>query len=106
MEIPQDLFTWASFATLAGASGAVVVANNVLRHFFDPPPFPKFRRFLPLVLSLLVSFGGAAYSGALNGWSDWILGFFNGLLICAEAIGMNQTGYAVFRGKITPSWFG
>lgn len=78
-----DFFTIESFSTLAGASFGVVVVSNVIQHVFNFNP-----KWFGLGLSFIFSFLGVYLSNKADLF--YLLAFFNGFLIYANAVGIVQ----------------
>jgi hypothetical protein len=84
--LPGDLFTRASFTTLAGATGAVYVVCNTIQRVFNYNP-----KWLALAVSLLVS-GIAAFITKDKEpiGLKYVFAVLNGCLIFMAAAGANQ----------------
>ncbi|HZE42017.1 MAG TPA: hypothetical protein VE172_24745 [Stackebrandtia sp.] len=83
----DSLFTVTSLLSLQGSAAAAVLVPNVVGvlvgHTFDP-----FRKWTSLGVALALAYLTAAL--AQDGPTRWIVAFFNGLLIFASAMGINQ----------------
>lgn len=93
----DGLFTFESLLSLQGAAAATLLIPNVLRYLFGAgfQPFEKWVAFVVAMgLSLLVA--GLAKEKT---WTKWLVACFNGFLIFASAIGINQV--AASAGPVT-----
>ncbi len=82
------LFTLTSLLSLQGAAAASLLVPNVLTYLIGPPfkPYEKWASFaIALVLALLTAFI-ASDANVLK----WVVAVFNGFLIFASAIGVNE----------------
>lgn len=86
-EMLDSFFTLESLISMQGASLASLLVPNVLGYVIGPK-FNKYRKYF----SLIISFGLAFLIAALAniGWTGWIVAIFNGFLIFASAVGINQ----------------
>jgi hypothetical protein len=82
----MDYFSWAGLGTLAGAVAAVVVVTNTVRQLLkiDTP-------WVAFVVSILVVYGVALGSHALNSVAGYIISFLNACLLFCSALGANQS---------------
>ncbi|MDX6560058.1 MAG: hypothetical protein QOF72_3107 [Blastocatellia bacterium] len=80
-----DFFNWQTLGTLAAASGAVVAVSNTIRRLtrLAGPT-------VPFVISLAITFAGAAQTSSLAKWSDWVLTFLNSCLLFCTATGAQE----------------
>jgi len=88
----SQFHTWASLATLAGASALTLIITNTLRYIFNLPN----ARWLGLLVAEVVSLASAyymAYSKSHNS-GDLVIAFLNGFLIFATALGGSHLGDA------------
>jgi hypothetical protein len=90
----SDFFTWNSLGTLAGGSIAVIIVTNTLQRARK-----KIYPTLPLVISMIITFGTSLYAGQLNGVPDWVLAFLNGCLLYCTATGANERIVDVAAGQ-------
>lgn len=84
--LPQDFYTWQSLATLAVASGAVVIVSNTVRTLgnLDSP-------WVPFTVSAALTLVGAGSAHQLGTAPDWIIAVLNSCLLFCAATGANQT---------------
>lgn len=97
------LFTTESLLSLQGAAAAALLVPAVLLYLIGDAfkPYAKWVSFaIAMILSYLV-----AILAADTGFVKWILAFFNGFLVFASAVGINQA--AASRGgnmtQVAPS---
>ena len=111
MEKLDSLFTLQSLLSLQGSAAAALLVPNVLAVLFGDSfkPAKIWVAFgLAIVLSYLV-----AFLAPDTAWTKWLLAFFNGFLIFASAVGINQgassyVGKGLRKGKerhFFQSWF-
>ncbi len=83
----DSFFTLESLLNMQGAALASLLVPNVLGYVIGPK-FDKYRKYF----SLIISFGLAFFIASLAkvGWTGWIVAVFNGFLIFASAVGINQ----------------
>lgn len=82
----QELFTFQSFGTIAGASAAVIAVSNTFRVLFrTDSPIPAF------LASGIVAFLGAYIAEAFSNPAEWALIFLNACLLFCSALGMQET---------------
>jgi len=84
----DGLFTFESLLSLQGAAAATLLIPNVLQYLFGAgfQPYEKWVAFaIAMGLSLLVA--GLADEKT---WTKWVVACFNGFLIFASALGINQ----------------
>ena len=84
----NDLFTWAAFGTVAGASAATLLVTNTAGILLGTSA-DKARKWIALITALLLSYITAAFATDA-GNEKWIIAFFNGLVIFSAALGLNQ----------------
>lgn len=87
MESWDSLFTPTSLLSLQGAAAAAVLVPNVVGHFIGDK-FDPYRKWTSLGVAI-----GLAYVIAFmvdDGAIKWLVALFNGLLIFAAAMGINQ----------------
>ena len=90
----EQFFTWVSFASLGGATGATVVVTNTIAQVFG-----FFRRWIPFLVAQLICLGAAAQQGLVG--SDYVLAALNGCLVYLSAAGMNSGVLAIQRTEAT-----
>jgi len=83
----EELFTLESLLSLQGAALASLLVPNVLGYVIGKN-FDKYRKYI----SLLIAFGLAFLVASLSkiGGIGWVVAVFNGFLIFASAVGINQ----------------
>ncbi|MGC5028732.1 hypothetical protein [Micromonospora sp. DT229] len=84
----NDLFTWAALGSLTGASAATLLTTNVIGGLIGPSADTA-RKWIALGIALALSYLTAAFATDA-GPEKWIIAFFNGLVIFAAALGINQ----------------
>jgi hypothetical protein len=104
---PQDanaLFTSTSLLSLQGAAAAALLVPNGLRFLISSIP-RWVTKWIAFIISLGLSFL-VAYVATDPGFMKWIVGFFNGFLVFASAMGINQAaaGDDLQRGGFFSSW--
>lgn len=107
MSSTSQFVTGASIGTFAGATGAVWGVSNALRQAFNID-----RPFIPLLVSLAVSYGIVISSGS-HSVLDYALAFVNGCLLFLSAAGLQQTANADLKsgrgtrrhGRQRVTWF-
>lgn len=83
----DSLFTLTSLLSLQGATAAAVLVPNVVGHLLGER-FDPFRKWTSLAIALALAYTAAFLAD--DGSSKWVVAFFNGLLIFASAMGLNQ----------------
>jgi hypothetical protein len=86
---PLDaLFTMQSLLSLQGSAAAALLVPNVIGYLvgnkFDP-----YRKWVSFGLAMLLAYLVAILAPTAD-WTKWILAFFNGFLIFASAVGINE----------------
>jgi Na+/melibiose symporter-like transporter len=79
-----DLFTTESLLSLGGASFAVVLVTNVVQYICNWNP-----KWLGFAIAMIVSAMVVCLIEEKT-WVVWVVGFFNGFLIYANAVGLAQ----------------
>lgn len=88
MELPDQLFSTASLASVGGATVIVTVVTNALRQLTSAPA-----KWIAFITALLISSLVVVLNDARL-WHDWILAFFNACLVFCTALGLNEVGGA------------
>ena len=88
MATPGSLLTPLSLLSFSGAVIAAALIPNVLATLVTLPP--RVLRVISLVVSLVLA-GLMAYMSDDGAWINWIVAFFNGLIIYLSALGANET---------------
>src|SRR5438309_8679292 len=86
----KSLFTLTSLLSLQGSAAAALLVTNVLLYLIGDKfkPAAKWVSFIIAIgLAYLVAFLAPG-----NDWTKWLLAFFNGFLVFASTIGINQAG--------------
>lgn len=97
MKSLNALFTLQSLLSLQGAAVAALVVPNALTYLIGPA-FQPYQKWVAFIVSLGLAFLTAALAEEKS-WTKWVLALFNGFLIFASAVGINQTASA---GVVTP----
>lgn len=88
MEDLDSLYSVASLLSLQGAAAAALLIPNVLGTLIGEN-FDRYRKWTSFGVAIVLSFVSAAL--ATNaGWIKWLLALFNGFLVFASAMGINQ----------------
>ncbi|MGB8252387.1 MAG: hypothetical protein WCF08_04180 [Anaerolineaceae bacterium] len=108
MQNLNDLFTLESLLSLQGSAAAAILVPNVLSSVIGEK-FKPYKKVLAFILAMLLAYLVAALA-AETGWLKWILAFFNGCLVYASAVGLNESVNATTptkKGtrKFFESWF-
>jgi hypothetical protein len=99
--LPDDFFTFATFGTLAGASGITAVVTASLNKTFGWSPAKT-----GLAVALVVTFAGLFLADKLGDVKADVVGFFNSFLVYLTAAGISDAaGSPRFRGPGAPSLF-
>jgi ABC-type Fe3+-siderophore transport system permease subunit len=81
----NELFTWASLGTLAGASAAVYIICGTLQRAFDFNP-----KWLALLVSILVHYLVLIFTRSGDkGAAPYVIALFNSCLTYMTAVGAN-----------------
>jgi hypothetical protein len=83
----ESLFTLESLLSLQGAAVASLVVPNVFGYLFGKK-FDKYRKYFSFIISFGLAFMIAII--AKVDWPGFVVAFFNGFLIFASAVGINQ----------------
>lgn len=82
------LFTMQSLLSLQGSAAAAFIVPNVLGYLvggkFDP-----YRKWVSFGVALILAYLVAILAPTAD-WTKWILAFFNGFLVFASAVGINE----------------
>jgi len=92
MDSTNNLYTFQSLGTLAGAAGVTFIISNVIQSVFNYNP-----KWLALAVAEIISFAIIIQSGS-DKFSDYFIAIVNGFLIYSTAIGGNA-----LTGKPTSS---
>ena len=88
----NGLFTLESLMSLQGAAAATVLIPNVLWHLFGAG-FQPYQKWVAFVIAMGLSLFVAGKASE-KGWTKWMVAVFNGFLIFASAVGVNQVAVA------------
>lgn len=83
----EDLFSFGSLVSLQGSAAAALLVPNVVGYLVGPK-FDPFRKWTSLAIAMVLAYVAAFVAG--DGPMTWLVAFFNGLLIFASAVGLNQ----------------
>lgn len=102
----DELFTLQSLLSLQGAAAASLLVPNVLAHLIGER-FQPYKKWISFIIAL-----GLAYFVAIlaetQALTKWIIAFFNGFLIFASAVGINEgasRGTELGERRFFTSWF-
>jgi predicted ester cyclase len=106
MEKLNELFTLQSLLSLQGAAAAALLVPNVLIYLFGAgfKPYKKWASFM-------IAMGLACLTAVLaptEAWTKWLIAIFNGFLIFASAVGVNEVlsrSTGLGRKRFFASWF-
>lgn len=91
----ENFFTLDTFATVAGSTGIIVVVTNTIRSAFRSRS-----PLIPIGISIIVGFAGAAVANKLGAWPEWLLAFANSCLLFCTATGAAETTAAGAEGRV------
>lgn len=83
----EDLFSLNSLISLQGSAAAALLVPNVIGYLVGEK-FDPYRKWASLVIAMVLAYVAAIVAG--DGAMTWLVAFFNGLLIFASAVGINQ----------------
>ncbi len=96
MEQAREFFTVASIATLAGASGAVLVVTNTLRKLFG------MNALRTCAGASLIIVGASAYAaGVLTSMLGFVLALVNACLLFCTVVGMQEFAGGATRQRVS-----
>lgn len=109
MENLDSLFTIQSLVSLQGAAAAALMVPNVLGILLGDK-FDPFKKWIAFFVAMSLSYVVAYLAPSID-FMKWILAFFNGFLVFASAVGINQASMeatapihsAVLGGTTRPS---
>lgn len=84
----DGLFTFESLLSLQGAAAATLLIPNVFRYLFGAG-FQPYEKWVAFAIAMGLSFLVAGLAKEKT-WIKWLVAFFNGCLIFASAVGINQ----------------
>lgn len=82
------LFTMQSLLSLQGSAAAALLVPNVIGYLVGDK-FDPYRKWVSFVLAMMLAYLVAILAPTAD-WTKWILAFFNGFLIFASAVGINE----------------
>ncbi len=88
MDNLSALFTMESLLSLQGSAAAALLVPAVLLYLIGEG-FKPVAKWVSFVIALGLSYL-VAYLAADTGFLKWVLAFFNGFLVFASAVGINQ----------------
>lgn len=97
MNDAAGLFTMSSLATLQGGAAAAIIVPNVIGYLVGPS-FETGRKWVSFGVALIVAFLAAGLATGV-GWEKWILAIFNGFLIFASAMGINEASSSLANSE-------
>ncbi|SRR6266568_5384826 len=100
MKVPNDLYTVATLFTLTGSAAAVWAITSVIGYLLELKESRKVKKWLGLVLSLVLALIGASQVQTPNVLT-WTIGVVNGFLIYLTAVGANTVTAEVAHAKRT-----
>ena len=98
MPSQDDLFQWATLATLQGSAVACYIVPNVLGKVFTALKDSQ-RAGIALVLGLALQIGFAMSTVDKMTFETWVVAILNGFLAAATALGINQATTAATGGN-------
>ncbi|GLZ76086.1 hypothetical protein Afil01_08930 [Actinorhabdospora filicis] len=84
----DSLFSAASLLSLQGATAAALLVPNVLGNLLGEV-YDRWRKWTSLGIAMVLAYLAAFLATDANA-IKWVLAFFNGCLIFASAMGLNQ----------------
>lgn len=106
MDNLDELFTIASLLSLQGSSAAALLVPNVLTYLIGDA-FKPYKKWISFALAIALSYLVAALAKGTD-WTKWILALFNGFLVFASAVGINEAagrGSTLAGGRFFETWF-
>lgn len=106
MEKLDELFTLQSLLSLQGAAVAALLVPNVLTYLVGDV-FKPYKKWVSFILAVGLAYL-VAFLAPTQAWTKWIVAFFNGFLVFASAIGINEGvsgGTGLGRKRFFASWF-
>jgi hypothetical protein len=94
---PLDaLFTVQSLLSLQGSAAAALLVPNVIGYLVGEK-FEPYKKWVSFGLAMILAYLVAALAPGTD-WLKWLLAFFNGFLVFASALGINQGAGGGRRG--------
>jgi hypothetical protein len=103
MNTLDGLFTLESLLSLQGAAAATLLIPNVLHYLFGAG-FQPYEKWVAFVIAMGLSLLVAALAKQKT-WTKWFVACFNGFLIFASAIGINQVAASAGPATETANQF-
>ena len=108
MDNLDALFTLESLLSLQGSAAAALLVPNVLGFLIGGAKFNNCRKWISFFIAMGLSYLAAALAPSPN-WVKWVLASFNGFLVFASAVGINQAaaGATVLgdERRVWGNWF-
>jgi hypothetical protein len=100
----NSLFTTTSLLSLQGSAAAALIVPNVLKYLISTIPTWA-TKWIAFVIALGLSFLVAVVASDSN-FMKWVVAFFNGFLVFASAMGINQAaaGTTLDSNRFFSSW--
>jgi len=99
--LPDDFYTVATFATLAGSAGITAAVTVALHRAMGWAEAKT-----GLVAAFLVVAAGLALADKITDWKALVVGFFNTFLVYLTAAGFSDFASSRTRGRaLFRSWF-
>jgi hypothetical protein len=106
MDNLDSLFTVQSLLSLQGSAAAALLVPNVLAYLIGDK-FNPYKKWVSFVVAMALSYLVAILAPDVD-WAKWVLAFFNGCLVFASAVGINQaagSGTTLGDRRFFGSWF-
>lgn len=87
-QVLDALFTAESLLSLQGAAAATLLVPNVIGYLVGPA-FDRYRKWVSFGVAIALAYLVAILAPEAH-WMKWIQAFFNGFLIFASAVGINE----------------
>ena len=95
MDKLEALFTVQSLLSLQGSAAAALLVPNVLAYLIGEPFKAEYKKWVSFFLAIALAYLVAILAPNPEGdWTRYILAFFNGFLIFASSVGINQAAAA------------
>ena len=106
MDNLDELFTIASLLSLQGSSAAALLIPNVLTYLIGDA-FKPYKKWVSFAIAMILAYLVAVLAQSAD-WTRWIVALFNGFLVFASAVGINEAagrGTTLSSGRFFESWF-
>lgn len=84
----NELFTIQSLLSMQGAAAASLIVPNVLIYLLGDS-FKPYKKWVAFLIAMALSYVVAILAPTQD-WTKWLIAFFNGFLVFASAVGINQ----------------